>query len=69
MLHRYRLLQVVAALMATAAVLKLGLEFHRLVWDSGQTGAVDLKHVNRWVASWFAGLPVLTYLIKYAPFP
>ena len=58
MLHRYRLLKVAAALMATAAVLKLGLEFHRLVWDSGPTGAVDLKHLHRWVTGWFSGQPV-----------
>jgi hypothetical protein len=56
--HRRRLLQVIAALMATAAVLKLGTEFHRLIWDSGATGAVDVKHLHRWVTSWFAWQPV-----------
>ena len=56
-LHRCRLLKIVAALMATAALLKLGMEFHRLVWESGPTGGVDLKHLHRWVAGWFSGQP------------
>ena len=35
-----------------------GRRVSQLVWDSGPTGAVDLKHLHRWVASWFAGQPV-----------
>lgn len=53
--YRRQLLAILIALMATAAALKLGSEFYRLVWESGPAGAVDLKHLHQWVMQWFAG--------------
>jgi hypothetical protein len=57
MQYRLQVFWIVIALMATAAAWKLGNEFYRLVWDPGPIGAVDLKHLHRWVTSWFAGQP------------
>jgi len=67
MQHRLRLLQVIAALMAAAAVLKLGDEFRRLVWETGPNGAIDMKYLHGFVAGWFSGQPV--YEQYHAPHP
>lgn len=56
--HRLKLLQIIAVLMAFVAVLKLGAEFYRLIWDSSPIGAVDLNHLHRWVTAWFEGQPI-----------
>src|SRR5712691_8904563 len=57
--RRHQLLQVVIALMAAAAVLKLGDEFRRLLWDSNSAGAADLKRLHRWVELLFTGQTLL----------
>jgi hypothetical protein len=44
--------------MAAAAIVKLGQEFRRLIWDSSPVGAADLKHLHRWIGFWFAGKPL-----------
>lgn len=44
--------------MAVLAALKLGIEFHRLVRDTGETGAIDLILRHKDVHAWFAGKPV-----------
>ena len=48
----------VAAAMAILAVLKLGDEFRRLLFDMGANGAVDLRLRHLEVRAWFAGAPV-----------
>ena len=57
--RRKQFLNAVVALMAVMAMLKLGDEFRRLIWDSSPGGAVDLQHLHRWIRSWFAGVPIL----------
>jgi hypothetical protein len=54
--------------MGVFAILKLGPEFYRLVWDPGPSGAVDLKHLHRWIGFWFAGEP-LFHLSDAALYP
>jgi hypothetical protein len=53
--HRALLLGLAIALMATLALLKLGYEFRRLVWELDPGDALDLKsryaQVHRWFAS------------------
>jgi hypothetical protein len=44
--------------MALLAVLKLGDEFRRLLWESGHAGAVDLKLRHEEIHDWFAGQPL-----------
>lgn len=50
------------------AVLKLGSEFYRLVWEPGWLGAIDLKMRHREIHAWFAGKPVY-YHIQSANYP
>ena len=56
--RRVRLLRAAVAVLALFALLKLGSEFWRLVWDSGVYGAIDLHHLHTQVHRWFAGSPV-----------
>jgi hypothetical protein len=55
---RARLTRGVLGLMAIIAVIWLGYEFWRLLWQPGIMGAVDLKLRHEEVHRWFAGLPV-----------
>jgi hypothetical protein len=50
-------LRLACVAMALLAALKLGDEFRRLLWESGHTGAVDLKLRHQEVHDWFAGQP------------
>ena len=46
------------AVLALMAALKLGTEFHRLVWEPGSLGAIDLR-LRYWdVRGWFGGQPL-----------
>jgi len=45
-------------LMAIAAAVWLGYEFWRLLWQSGEKGAIDLLQRRNEVQAWFAGKPV-----------
>ncbi len=56
--HQPTVLGLAVMVMALLAVLKLGDELRRLVWDQGWTGAIDLKLFHVWVGDWFAGRPV-----------
>ena len=53
--HRAVIIRVLAVIMAIVATLKLGDEFCRLTLDHGSTGAVDLRHMHRWIGIWFSG--------------
>jgi hypothetical protein len=66
--HCNRLFSVLIALMGTLALLKLGQEFYRLIWDPSPVGAVDLKHLHRWTGFWFAREP-LFHLSSAALYP
>jgi hypothetical protein len=56
--HGDTALRLAVATMAVLALLKLGDEFRRLVWESGPTGATDLALRHRDVGRWFAGMPL-----------
>ncbi len=56
--HRTRLLSVAVVLMTLAALLRLKFELHRLLWEPGRNGAIDLKILHEWVHRLFAGEPV-----------
>jgi hypothetical protein len=60
--HRTTLLCLPVALMAVL-VLKLGDEFRRLIWESGRSGAIELRILHELVCRWFAGRPVYSGLI------
>lgn len=51
-------IRTVLACMSTLAVLKLGSEFHRLVWEVGPKGAIDLALHYMEVQLWFSGKPL-----------
>ncbi len=60
--------RIVLFCMSALAVLKLGSEFHRLVWDISPKGAIDLAQRYEEVQQWFAGNPI--YLeISHATYP
>ena len=59
--HHGWLLRAAVAILAVFALLKLGSEFWRLVWDSSRIAAIDLKFRHIEVQRWFAGLPVYSY--------
>jgi len=56
--HGIAVLRLACAAMALLAVLKLGDEFRRLLWESGHAGAVDLKLRHEEIHDWFAGQPL-----------
>jgi hypothetical protein len=56
--HRAAVMRVAVGVMAVLAVLKLGDEFRRLLWESGRVGAIDLRNYQEVVRLWFAGEPV-----------
>jgi len=51
-------LKVAVWLMAIAAAVWLGYEFWRLIWQSGEMGAIDLRQRHYEMQAWFAGKPV-----------
>jgi hypothetical protein len=50
-------LRVAIPLMAIAAVVWLGYEFWRLLFQQGVWGAVDLRYIQGWVKDWFSPAP------------
>ena len=56
--HRTTVLRSAVWLMAVAAAVWLGYEFWRLIWQSGEMGAIDLRQRHNEVQAWFAGRPV-----------
>jgi hypothetical protein len=67
---RYRpdLITTIVVILAVLATVKLSTEFHRLIWETGQFGAVDLKLRHLEVQRWFDGEPVYSQL-PYAVYP
>jgi hypothetical protein len=58
-----RLLRIAVVLLAALALLKLGDEFRRLIWESGRSGAIDLRILHELVYRWFDGRSVYSELI------
>jgi hypothetical protein len=58
--HRRALLPAAIALLSFIALLRLGMELHRLVADAGYYGAIDLLLRHEEVARWFSGSPFYT---------
>jgi hypothetical protein len=58
-----RLLHIAVVFLAALALLKLGDEFRRLIWESGRSGAIDLRILHELVYRWFAGRSVYDELI------
>jgi hypothetical protein len=65
--HRRAVLIAGIALMSALAAVKLSLEFYRLIFEPGWTGAVDLEMYYKGVHAWFEGKPM--YTSSYAPYP
>jgi hypothetical protein len=61
-LHHTTFLRFAIVLMAVLALLKLGTEFWRLLFDSGPNGARDLRSLHELVHRWFTGKPVYSDL-------
>ncbi len=61
-LHHTTFLRLAIVLMAVFALLKLGTEFWRLLFDSGPNGARDLRSLHELVHRWFIGKPVYSDL-------
>ena len=66
--HDRPLLRIAVSLMLVAAIVWLGYEFWRLLWQQGRWGAIDLRIFQRWVNSWFAGVPVKSALYPPATY-
>jgi len=49
-----------AAALTAIAGRTMSVQFHRLIWDHGPSGGIDLAIFHQLVAGWFAGLPVYT---------
>ena len=60
--HRTSLLVVAIGIMTILAILRLKIEFYRLLWEPSQNGAIDLKILHTLVHQWFAGQPVYEML-------
>ena len=56
--HDRLLLRIAVSLMLVAAIVWLGYEFWRLLWQQGYWGAIDLKLRHNEVIRWFAGKSV-----------
>jgi hypothetical protein len=59
--HRRWLLPALVCLMAMVAVVRLPVDFYRLLWDTGYHGAIDLKQIRFYVLNWFSGGTRATY--------
>jgi hypothetical protein len=62
------LMRLAVSLMALAALVWLGYQFWRLLWQTGPRGAIDLKQRYQEVQFWFAGRQVYGTL-KMATYP
>jgi hypothetical protein len=62
--RREGLMRAAVLLMAIAAVIWLGYEFWRLLFQPGRMGAIDLKYYHDWTHRWFQGGTVFD-----GPFP
>lgn len=56
--HQIGILRLAIVLMTLAALHRLENEFSRLLWETGQTGAIDLIRRHEEVYQWFAGMPI-----------
>ena len=56
--RRLPIFQGIIVLMAAATIWRMRAEFYRLLWETGRTGAIDLKNLHGWVTAWFAGQPI-----------
>ena len=56
--HSTRVLKSAVLLMAISAVVWLSYEFWRLIWQTGEMGAIDLRQRHYEMQAWFAGKPV-----------
>ena len=52
--HRVTILRVAITVMAIAALVWLGYQFWRLLFQSGKWGAIDLLNFRREVLNWFS---------------
>lgn len=77
--HDREALTIAIGLMGIAAVVWLAYELWRLVWQTGEWGAVDLRLIQGWVKAWFspeppiglfppASYPMLWPLMGWLPF-
>ncbi len=53
--HRTTILRVSVVLLSLYATLKLGTEFRRLLFETGPSGAIDLRILNTQTRAWFEG--------------
>lgn len=53
--HRTKLLSAAIVFMALVALARLSIEFYRLLWEPGQSGAIDLRLRHQEVHLWFGG--------------
>jgi hypothetical protein len=56
--YKNGILTFAVLIMAIFAILKLGSEFYRLIWETGPLGAIDLNLRYKEVHYWFIGKPV-----------
>jgi hypothetical protein len=56
--HHKLLLRIAASIMLVAALVWLGYEFWRLLWQPEPWGAIDLRTLHELVHGWFAGRPL-----------
>ena len=61
--RRSLLLKIVVVLMAALAVVWLGYEFWRLLWQPEPLGAIDLRHRYAEIISWYSGTKVYEELV------
>jgi len=57
--HQKTVLRLAIGVMGVLAVLKLGDEFRRLLWDTTRAGAFDLRDYHMLVHGWFSEIDVL----------
>ncbi|MDB9529334.1 glycosyltransferase 87 family protein [Oscillatoria sp. CS-180] len=60
--HRHKLLPVAVGLLSVSCLNRLLKEFVRLIWGSGNSGAIDLKIFYEAVQLWFSGVPTYAEL-------
>jgi hypothetical protein len=61
--HHVILMRLATNFMALAAIVWLVYEFWRLLWQTGEMGAIDLKQRYEEVQYWFTGRPVYKQLV------
>jgi hypothetical protein len=55
--------------MAFLAASRLAYQFWRLLIDTGDNGALDLRMLHEWTALWFAGEPLVVYNLLPGTYP